>query len=256
MTAGSWRTPARAGTVIGSFALAACWWRGGFEPKNFKSSEDLFAASMHEFQVGHLGNSSQGFERLTLDLPARDPLLPLSFWYLAQTYDRRGDHLIAAQNFQRIAESFPDDSLADDALLAAGKAYAQMWSKPELDPQYGLLAQGTLRGVLSSYPETALRDQVVKEIERIDELLATKDYDTALHYMRRKGYDSAIIYLKDVMKSYPATGHARLAGLKLLEAYHAIKYAEESHELCSTLTKGYPQDPEVRQACALPPPSR
>ena len=256
MTGRPRRALARTGIVIGSFVLAACWWRGGFEPKNFKSSEELFAASLHEYQAGHVGNASQGFERLTLDLPSRDPLLPRSFWYLAESYDRRGDHLIAAQNFQRIAESFPDDSLADDALLAAGKAYAKMWTKPELDPQYGLLAQGTLRGILSSYPETVLRGQVVKELDRIDEMLATKDYDTALHYMRRKGYDSAIIYFKDVMKSYAATGHARLAGLRLLESYHAIKYAEESHELCASLTKAYPQDPEVRQACALPPPRR
>lgn len=245
----------RAGLVTGSLALAGCFWRGGFEPRSFKSSEDLFAASMREYQAGRLGNALQGFERLSLDLPSRDPLLPVSFWYLAQSHDRRGDHLIAAQNFQRIAESFPDDSLADDALLAAGKAYAKMWTKPELDPQYGLLAQGTLRGALSSYPETPLRDEVVRELDRIDELLATKDYDTAVHYLRRKGYDSAIIYLKDVMKSYAATGHARLAGLKLLEAYRAIKYAEESHELCGSLTKAYPQDPEVRQACALPPPT-
>lgn len=244
------------GIVAGSLALGGCFWRSGFEPKSFKSSEDLFAASMHEYEAGRLGNALQGFERLTLDLPSRDPLLPVSFWYLAQAYDRRGEHLIAAQNFQRIAESFPDDSLADDALFGAGRAYAKMWTKPELDPQYGLLAQGTLRGVLSSYPETPLREAVMKEIARIDELLATKDYDTAVHYLRRKGYDSAIIYLKDVRKSYAATGHARLAGLKLLEAYRAIKYAEESSELCGSLTKAYPQDPEVRQACALPPPSR
>ena len=44
--------------------------------------------------------------------------------------------------------------------------------------------------------------------------------------------------------------------VSLLKPKFAIKYAEESHELCGSLTKAYPQDPEVRQACAVPPPTR
>ena len=31
------------------------------------------------------------------------------------------------------AETFPDDSLADDALFGAGRAYQRMWRKPALE---------------------------------------------------------------------------------------------------------------------------
>ena len=233
--------------------LAACAPR--FVPARFKTSETLFAASLAEFKKSHWDNAGKGFERLTLDLPSRDPLLPLAYWYLAQTYDRRDEHLIAAQNFQRLAESFPDDSLADDALLAAGYQYANLWRTPQLDPQYALLAQSTWRGLLSTYPETSLRDSITRTLSWLDDKLAAKDYETGSHYLRRNAYDSAIIYFKDVMKTYPATGHARLAGLKLLQAFRAIRYADEARELCDALRKSYPQDPEVRQACALPPPT-
>ncbi|MBI3789331.1 MAG: outer membrane protein assembly factor BamD [Gemmatimonadetes bacterium] len=238
--------------VLLATALAAAGCFKGFDPRVFRTSESLFGASMDQLKRGRLENATKGFEKLTLDLPARDPLLPVAFWYLAVTYDRREDYLFAAQNYQRLAETFPDDSLADDALFAAGKSYAAMWRTPELDPQYALLAQGTWRGLLANYPETSLRDSVTKAIGRIEDKLATKDYETGQHYLRRKAYDSAIIYFKDVMKTYPATPHARLSGLRLLSAYRAIKYGEEAKELCETLNKSYPQDGDVKTACAPP----
>ena len=242
------RTLRRTALVAVGVALAGCF--KGFDPKVFKTSESLFTVSVDNLKKGKYENAAKGFEKLTLDLPARDPLLPISYWYLALTYDKREDHLFAAQNYQRLAETFPDDSLADDALFAAGKAYAAMWRTPELDPQYALLAQGTWRGLLTNYPETALRDSVNKAIGRLDDLLATKDYLTGEHYLRRKAYDSAIIYFKDVMKTYPGTPHARLAGLQLLGAYHAIKYGEEAKELCESMGKTYPKDAELKTACA------
>jgi outer membrane protein assembly factor BamD len=229
-------------------ALAGCF--KSFDPKVYKTSESLFTVSVDNLKKGKYDNAAKGFEKLTLDLPARDPLLPISYWYLAVTYDRREDFLFAAQNYQRLAETFPDDSLADDALLAAGKAYSNMWRTPELDPQYALLAQGTWRGLLANYPETTLRDSVNKAIAHMDDRLATKDYQTGEHYLRRKAYDSAIIYFKDVMKTYPGTPHARLAGLQLLTAYRAIKYGEEAKELCESMGKTYPKDTELKTACA------
>lgn len=246
------RRPALLALLAIEALVSAC--NRGFQTAAYKTSESLFAAALAEFHRSHWDNAGKGFERLTLDLPARDPLLPLAYWYLAQSYDRRSEHLIAAQNFQRLAEIFPEDSLADDALFAAGWQYSKLWSTPELDPQYALLAQSTWRGLLSTYPETGLRDTLARSMLGLDDRLAKKDYETGAHYMRRDAYDSAIIYFKDVMKTYPATGHARLAGLRLLQAYRAIRYQDEAKELCESLRKSYPLDPEVARACALPPP--
>ena len=40
-------------------------------------------------------------------------------------------------------ENFPGDSLADDALYEASRAYQSMWRKPELDKAYGESAIAT-----------------------------------------------------------------------------------------------------------------
>ena len=74
---------------------------------------------MAEYQKHHWDNAITGFEKLTTDLPPRDSLLTRSYWYLASAHERQGEHLLAAQSFSRLVESFPEDSLADDAALEA-----------------------------------------------------------------------------------------------------------------------------------------
>lgn len=54
-------------------ALAGC--ARGFKPQDYASPEALFRASLIEFQAKHFENAQLGFERLTSDLSARDPLL-------------------------------------------------------------------------------------------------------------------------------------------------------------------------------------
>src|SRR5690606_12187105 len=152
-------------------------------------------------------------------LPTRDSLLPPSHWYLGKARLGNDERLLAAQSFIRLAESFPQDSLADDALYLSGRAYAGLWRSPTLDPQYGLLAQTQYRLLAAVYPTSPWADSAAAELKRLDEWFASKDYGTAMHYIRRKAYDSAIIYLRDVVTNWPDTDKARLAMLRLVEVY-------------------------------------
>ena len=242
-----YRTPDFARGVLLSLLLAAC--APAFQLKNFPKSEDLFRASLREFQRGKWENAVTGFERLTNDLPARDALLPRAYFYLGSARQKNGEHLLAAQTFTRLAETFPDDSLGDDALFQAGKSYEAMWKKPVLDATYGESAQGVFRTLVSAYPQSPLADKATAELNRLDDWFARKDYETSLHYLRRKAYDSAILYLKDVIREHPNAPQTRLAYLRLLESYRLINYKEESTELCQTMRGAYPVDREVLAAC-------
>jgi outer membrane protein assembly factor BamD len=228
--------------------MTAC--RTAFDPKAYESNpESLFAASMKQYTQHRYEDAAKGFEMLTHDLPARDPLLPLSYYYLGSSQEKQGDHLLAAQSFTRISEAFPDDSLAPQALLAGGQSYARMWRKPELDPTYGTSALNTFQTLVSLYPDSHLVPQADSAIARLDNMFATKDLNVGEHYIRRRAYDSAIIYLKDVIKQHPNAPATRVAYLQLLKAYRAIKYTADAADLCTAAVKAYPNDREVRQQC-------
>jgi outer membrane protein assembly factor BamD len=237
-------------TLALAIALGAVACHPEFNPKVYAgNSAGLFAASMKKLQQKKYDDASKGFEQLTHDLPARDPLLPLSYYYLGQAQEKSGDHLLAAQSFSRIAESFPDDSLAPEAMLQSGRAYAKMWRKPQLDDKYGLEAQTMLSNLVALYPEAKQVPAANAELAHIDEMLAAKDLATGEHYIRRGAYDSAIIYLKDVIRLHPNAPAAREANLQLLEAYRAIRYTADAHDLCESMLKAYPNDREVRDKC-------
>jgi len=236
------------GPLLALALATAC--HGNFDPKVYASSpESLFAASLKQFNSHHYDNAAKGFEQLTHDLPARDALLPLSYYYLGESQEKNGDHLLAAQSFTRISDAFPDDSLAPRALLAGGRSYAKMWRKPELDPTYGTSALNTLQSLVSLYPDSHEVPQANAEIAHLDNMFATKDLNVGEHYLRRGAYDAAIMYVKDVGRRHPTAAAAHTADLKLLEAYRAIKYDADAKDLCTAALKAYPNDKEVAKQC-------
>lgn len=230
-----------------SVTLGSC--ARGFKVDRYPSAESLYQAATREFQARRWENAVTAFEKLTLDLPARDTLLPSAHYYLARAHAGRKEYLLAAQSFNRLAESFATDTLADDAKFEAARAYQKLWRKPELDPNYGELAVATFQELLALYPDSELKDEAEREVKLLNEWFATKDYETGLHYFRRKAYDSAIIYFKDVVKLYPESAKVREAYLRLAEAYEIIRYREDKTEVCTALHDRFPRDRDVVGVC-------
>lgn len=256
-----WAPARRAGARLAVFLavwvvvlplVAACTGRG-FQPRRFRSAPELYQASIREFQRKKWDNALAGFDLLSNQLPARDTLLAQVYYYQAQAHARKGEHLLAAQAYQRIQDAFPDDSIADEALYQQAREYQKLWRKPTLDQQYGQTALATFRQLLSVYPDSPLVPETGKQIAMLNEWFATKDYDTGMHYFRRKAYDSAIIYFRDVTRLFPGTPAAKRAYLRIVESYQAINYREDVAETCAEARKFYPADADVRRACGGAP---
>lgn len=241
--------------AVGLLTLLAGGCFNAFNVRDYSTSADLYRAGMERYRRGKYADAATAFERLTLDLPTRDSLLPLAHWYLGNARLRRDERLLAAQAFIRLAETLPDDSLADDALLASGRAYRGLWKRPSLDPQYGLLAQTQFRLMIAAYPTSAYTDTAAAELTALDEWFAKKDYETGLYYRRRRAYDSAILFFKDVVKNHPETATAREAMLRMVEIYRlpVLNYREDAAEVCEALRATYPTHPSVLATCKVDP---
>ena len=234
--------------IAAAAALTAC--RGGFRVNKFPTNESLYSAAVQEYQRKHWGNAILAFEKLTNDLPARDTLLPRSYWYLGSAHGHEREHLLAAQSFTRLFESFPDDTLADDAALEAARSYRRLWRKPTLDATYGETALATYNTLLGLYGETSEHADVARrEIADLEQWFATKNYETGMFYFRMKAYDSAILYFKYVVERWPNVARARDALLRLAESYKAIKYRDDYADACTKLRQAFPGDREIARVC-------
>ena len=224
-----------------------------FDPKPITDPNKLYQVAMAEYKAGRYDNAAKAFEKLTLDLPARDPRLPPSYYYLAQSQRKNGEYLLAAGTYNRLIDAFPQDTLVDDAFYLSGRAYQHEWRRPQLDATYGKSAQTAYENLLATYPDSPYAARAKNELAKLDEWFAEKDYDTGYLYLKRKAYDSAIIYFKDVIRLHPNAKKTRDAYLRLLEAYRAIKYTEDARDLCEAMRKAYPNDREVREQCGPAP---
>ena len=233
------------------FAAAAC--KPAFDPKVYPTTDKLYEVAMAKYKARNWEDASKAFEKLTTDMGIRDPRLPSVYFYLGQSQEKQGMHLLAATTFNRLVDAFPQDTLVDDALFYSGRSYEKLWRKPALDAQYGQSALTAYESLLSFSPDGPYTARAKASIAKLDNWLAIKDFDTGYLYLKRKAYDSAIIYFKDVIRLHPNAPKTREAYLRLLEAYRAIKYADDARDTCDAMRKAYPSDREVREACGAAP---
>src|SRR6202171_1228730 len=151
-----------------------------FDTKIYPNTDKLYQAAMAEFKARHYDNAAKAFEKLTLDLPARDPRLPLAFYYLAQSQSKMGENLLAAGTYNRLIDAFPQDSLVDDALYLSGRAYQEEWRHPELDATYGNNALTAYQSLLASFPDSPFAPRAKKEIDKLDEWMGGKDHNNGV----------------------------------------------------------------------------
>lgn len=210
---------------------------------------DQWSRAEKLFRAGRWAPAATHLERLTLELPSSDPRMARARFYLGECYFGMKSHLQAVREFRRVSDETPSDPLAPDALLRAGDAFADLWRRPELDPTYAQTALSTYQEVINRYPGTQASAIAAQRVLDVNERLATKQYLTALYYIRYKADDSAILYLKDLASSYPKATVVPKALLTLITIYKRLGYTEDIRETCVYLRRFHPNAHGVESAC-------
>jgi outer membrane protein assembly factor BamD len=232
---------------------AACGGRaapGSLEPA------DKFAEAMRAFRRGEFRDAQERFNQLLFDVQGRDPMMPRVRFYLAESWFGIGDYLQATREFRRVADDFPQDSLAPYGLLRAADSYARLWRRFELDPTNGEAAVTGYQELLARYPDSPAATLGQVRMRAIQEQFAQKDFQNGMFYFRRGAYDSAILYFRNLIATYPAASVVPDAFVKLVQAYRQIGYREEREETCEHLRQYYGDRTDVRQVCGAGSPGR
>lgn len=215
--------------------------------------DTLWTRAQRAVRRGKWGEALKLLDRALLEFPPGDPRTGQAQLWEAEAQFALGNHLQAAREFRKVSDDTPNDPLAPDALLRTGDVYADLWRKPELDPSYGQTALATYQELLNRYPGTSAAKRAQQRIDDLQERFAYKEYKAALYYMRLKAYDSAILYLKDLVATYPRSAVAPDALIRLVQAYRTLGYKEDVQETCGYIRRFHPKAPGVGKACPEPP---
>lgn len=214
-----------------------------------------WAKAQRLFRAGKWTDAATQFERLNLEFASGDARIVRSHFFLGECYFATKSHLQAVREFRRVSDENPSDALAPDALLRAGDSFSDLWRRPELDPTYAQTAIGTYQEVMNRYPGTHAAGLAQVRINDLNDKLATKQYRTALFYIRYKADDSAILYLKDLASSYPRARVVPAALVTLIGIYRRLGYSEDIKETCTYLRRFHPQAEGLAAACTMTPPA-
>jgi outer membrane protein assembly factor BamD len=211
--------------------------------------DSLWTVGVQNFRAGHWEDAAAAFERLLLEFRPGDPRIPEGRFFLGECYLATKSHLQAVREFRKVADETPNHALAPEALLRAADAYSDLWRRAELDPTYGQTALATYQELTSRYPESSAAARARAKINVLNEKFAEKEWQAAEYYLRRKAYDSAILYLKNLVANYPATSVAERALLRLVRAYRRLGYTEDAEETCVALRRFHPDASGLPEVC-------
>ncbi len=202
---------------------------------------------------GKWGDAEKLLNRAILEFAPGDPRAPRAHLFLGEALFAQNRQLEAAREFRKTSDETPNDRLAPEALLRLGDVYADLWRRPELDPTYGQTALSTYQELVNRYPGSEAAKRAEQRIAELNERFASKAYKSALFYFRLKAYDSAILYLKDLVATYPKAVVVPAALIKLVQAYKALGYREDVQETCGYIRRFHPRTPQAREVCPRPP---
>jgi outer membrane protein assembly factor BamD len=244
--------------LVLSLAVVACG--GGNRP----STTPTAAVALTPDQIDSLWTRAEGllanrkwtnaiiaFERLQLELPTRDPRRPAARFMIAEARLGEGSNLQAVREFRRVADDFASDSLAPESLKRAADAYSRLWRRAELDPTYGMQAMATYQEVQSRFPGTPAAAASGVRIRELEDMFALKTYKAAQFYIRYNARDSAILYLKDLVATYPRAAIVPDALERLVETYQALGYVEEVSEACAYFRRTHPEAANLEATCPI-----
>src|SRR5882672_1568890 len=205
--------------------------------------------AMRLFRRGDFRHAQVLLQRATFEFAPGAPEMAQVRYYLAECYFQLGDYVQAAADFRKVADEFSTSEYAPLALLRAGDANLRLWHRPELDPTYGETALAVYQELAGRYPDTEAAARARPHVKRLENQFAEKTYKTGMFYLRRKAFDSAIIYFKDVIANYPNAQRAPDALLRLVDSYRAIGYKQEVQETCEHLRRFYPNATHLNDSC-------
>lgn len=225
-----------------SFSIVGC-------PKEIPRGvppEELYRIGVEAFERGRWQRAIDALQRFLFQDPGNEKADSAQF-LIGESYFNQDQYLTAASEYLRLAQTRPAGPLADDARYRACLAYYGLSPRPELDQEYTQEAIDQCRSVTLLYPGSPFASEAADRTQELTDKLARKYYLNAEYYFKRRAYDSALIYLEHLVRTYPGASIEPEALLMLYETYQWLGYRQEAEQTRERLLSGYPESPQARE---------
>jgi outer membrane protein assembly factor BamD len=208
--------------------------------------DELWRIGFERYQNRKWEQAIEALQRFLFQDPGHQKADSAQF-LIGESYFQQKQYLTAAAEFLRLAQNRPAGPLADDARYRACEAYVELSPRPELDQEYTLEAINQCRSVLLLYPGSQFAELAAQRTGELTDKLALKHYLNAVYYFKRRAYDSAVVYLKHVLRTYPGSAVEPDALLTLYDTYVKLGYFEEAEETRERLLRDHPNSPQAQE---------
>jgi outer membrane protein assembly factor BamD len=215
--------------------------------------DSLWRQAEQAVRHGKWSDAEKLLNRALLEFSPGDPRIARARFWLGEALFAQGRQLEAAREFRKASDETPNDPIAPEALLRLGDVYTDLWRRPELDPTYGQTALSTYQELVNRYPGSDAAKRAQQRMTELNERFAYKAYKAALFYYRLKAYDSAVLYLKDLVATYPKAAVVPQALIKLVQAYQKLGYREDVQETCGYIRRFHPKASGAGEVCPRVP---
>lgn len=147
-------------------------------------------------------------------------------FYLAESYYKSRQYLLAAAEYQRFYTFFPRSDRATDAQFQEALSYYNM------SPRYNLDQSDTYESIelfqlfVNRNPDAEKVDEAVGYIDEMRAKLARKRFEAAEQYITLRNYRAAAVYYDITVDRFPETKWAERAQANKIRAY--VIYADNS----------------------------
>ncbi len=205
-----------------------------------------FDWSVERFERGKYHDAIRGFR----DHLLREPLHPTADsarFLLAESYLETDQELLAGNEFRQLATSRPNSPLADDAQLGICRAY---WAiSPDLprDQEFTALAIEECTRLMEFFPRSPLVGEARQIVADARQKMAAKDLLVGRWYFDRGFYESTMIYLENLLQTYPEAEVVPEALLVLYDCYYRVGFRMEADAVRRRLLEVFPDSPEAAE---------
>jgi outer membrane protein assembly factor BamD len=163
-----------------------------------------FAAAKREFDEGHYFDAVLRLGEFIERHPG-SVLVDQAIYLRGRAHQAQKDWALAAADFERLVQDFPESRNACDAEFALGECYWNQSRKWPYEQNETRRAIEQFKRYLSRCPEHPRRGEAESLIARARDRLAEKEFHAAELYYRHEEYEAALIYCDVVATDFADT---------------------------------------------------